>query len=238
MKKRGYQTLKLLALYLMPGVLIATFYYLVAPLMLIWGFPSIFTLSLAIMGVLMPWQLGVLMIKRGPQGKRSLLREILHNQVPVSPKHFILYAVALVLFAGLVYGVLSNTLNQFLKDEVFAFIPDWARIPEVDADEPQQTITILSLLIFGNVAGPLVEELYFRGYLLDRTPGTPVRRSLLNAFLFAVYHFWSPWDIVARTLAVAPYAYVTQKTKNLWIAVSAHIGVNMLSSIPILMMLF
>lgn len=238
MKNDWKSSVKLVALYLVPGILIATFYYLATPIMLTWDFPSVFTLSLAIMVVLIPVQLGYLVIKKSSRNEQSLLREILDRQQTVSVKNFILYVVVLILIAGLVYGLLSNSLNQYLKDEVFNWIPSWARILEVETVEPQQTFTIFALFIFGNILGPIVEEIYFRGYLLDRTPGSPVKRSLFNAFLFALYHFWSPWDIVTRTIAVAPYAYVTTRTNNLWIAVAAHVGVNMLSSIPVLLMLF
>lgn len=238
MKKGNLQSVKLISLYLVPGILIAAFYYLIAPIMIGLGLPSPFTLSLGIMIVLIPVQLGILLVKRNPKTDGSLLREILITQTSVNPLRFILYVIGLVVFAGLVYALLSSSLNVYLKDEIFTFIPGWARAVEIDASDSQLTITILSLLVFGNILGPLVEELYFRGYLLYRTPGAAIPRSLLNAFLFAVYHFWSPWDIVARTLAVAPYAYVTLKTDNVWIAITAHIAVNMLASFPILMMLF
>jgi membrane protease YdiL (CAAX protease family) len=227
----------LVGLYLGPGVLIGAFYFLVGPWLIELGYTGLMALVLAIALVLIPVQLGILWFQKNDQGDR-LLVAIWTNQKPVTLKWMVLYVVGLILFAGLVFGLLSSTLNAWLKEEVFVFLPEWAKTMTVPDESPQKVVTILLFVLFGNILGPLVEELYFRGYLLAKTPGTPVTRSVLNAFLFALYHVWSPWDILARTISLSPYAFVTIKEDNLWMSTFAHIGVNMLSSMAIIAMLF
>lgn len=46
--------------------------------------------------------------------------------------------------------------------------------------------------------GPFIEELYFRGFLLPRMAWMKKWALLVEAFLFALYHIWSPWQLVTR----------------------------------------
>ena len=62
-------------------------------------------------------------------------------------------------------------------------------------------------LLVNGLAAPVVEELYFRGYLLPRIPLSRGWAPLLNAALFSLYHLFSPWQNLARTAAVVPIAY-------------------------------
>ena len=39
-----------------------------------------------------------------------------------------------------------------------------------------------------------MEELYFRGYLLPRLPVAGWRAIPLSAALFALQHYWQPWN--------------------------------------------
>ena len=39
-----------------------------------------------------------------------------------------------------------------------------------------------------------MEELYFRGYLLPRLPVAGWRAIPLSAALFALQHYWEPWN--------------------------------------------
>ncbi len=227
-----------LGLYFVPGLLIALFYFLVTPWIISIGFSPVFSLSLAIIFILIPTQLGLLLLIKDKESKQSLLKTILTSQKAIKPLTFVLYVILLIAIAGITFALLSSTLTQWMKDQVFSFIPLWARNLEVSANEPQKTLTVLMLIVFGNIIGPLIEEFYFRGFLIHRVQGSFAKKSVLNAFFFALYHFWSPWDVVARTIAVIPHAWITLKTNNLWISIVAHISVNMLSSISLIVLLY
>jgi membrane protease YdiL (CAAX protease family) len=94
------------------------------------------------------------------------------------------------------------------------------------------------IMIFGNILGPAIEELYFRGYLLPRISRLKGWAPLINAFFFAAYHFWSPWEVVTRTIAVFPVAYTAYKKKNIYIGMFSHIALNILSSLSLLALIF
>lgn len=79
---------------------------------------------------------------------------------------------------------------------------------------------------------PLTEELYFRGYLLPRMPaGSKVWASVFHSALFALYHTWTPWMFVARTLGVLPLIYIVRKKENIYLGIIAHIILNSLDFI-------
>ena len=73
---------------------------------------------------------------------------------------------------------------------------------------------------------PTVEELYFRGYLLPRMPHLKGWSPLLHSALFALYHTWTPWLAVTRTIFVLPLIYVVQRKKNIYLGVIAHCLIN------------
>ncbi len=44
--------------------------------------------------------------------------------------------------------------------------------------------------------GGMVEEPYFRGYLLLRMQSPGIWASITNVILFSLYHIWSSWENV------------------------------------------
>jgi membrane protease YdiL (CAAX protease family) len=87
-------------------------------------------------------------------------------------------------------------------------------------------VTYSLFLIFNVFFAPLVEELYFRGYLLPRMKGRFA--TLLHSFLFAAYHIFSPWMIITITLGLLPLVFGVKK-KNIYIGIIAHILGNSVS---------
>ena len=73
------------------------------------------------------------------------------------------------------------------------------------------------------MVGPIVEELYFRGYLLPRMKGK--FGPLVHSFLFAAYHIFTPWMIITRTIGLLPLIYVV-KRKNIYVGIIVHILLN------------
>jgi membrane protease YdiL (CAAX protease family) len=81
-------------------------------------------------------------------------------------------------------------------------------------------VTYSLFLIFNVFLAPLVEELYFRGYLLPRMKGRFA--TLFHSFLFAVIHVFTPWMIITRTLGLLPLLFGVKK-KNIHIGIIVHI---------------
>lgn len=83
----------------------------------------------------------------------------------------------------------------------------------------------LGVVVVG-FAGPIVEEFYFRGYLLPRLSRFGAGLPLLHATLFSIYHFWTPWQNPSRILLSTAMSYVVWGKRNLYLAMVAHCALN------------
>ena len=98
------------------------------------------------------------------------------------------------------------------------------------------TATFVLFLVLNGVAGPVVEELYFRGYLLPRIEYLKGWSAPVNVFLFSLYHFFSPWQNISRILAFLPLAYIVRLKKNIFLSMLVHCLLNIgncLLSVPL-----
>jgi membrane protease YdiL (CAAX protease family) len=81
--------------------------------------------------------------------------------------------------------------------------------------------------VFIIFVAPTVEEWYFRGYLLPRMPQKlGWSGPLVHSLLFALYHVWSPWMVLARTLALLPLIYIVRWKENIRLGMAAHWLIN------------
>jgi membrane protease YdiL (CAAX protease family) len=85
---------------------------------------------------------------------------------------------------------------------------------------------VLASLLSGGLA-PLVEEAYFRGFLLPRMRHWGPMAPVANALLFGVYHFFTPWNLPAVFVAFLPVAFVVQARKNFRISLVVHVLFNL-----------
>ena len=85
--------------------------------------------------------------------------------------------------------------------------------------------------IFIAIIAPIVEELYFRGYLLPRMPHLKGWSPLLHSALFALYHTWTPWMVFTRTIGVLPLIYIVQFKRNIYLGIIAHCLMNVIDII-------
>jgi len=98
-------------------------------------------------------------------------------------------------------------------------------------------VIILAILGIG-IGVPIVEELYFRGYLMSRISRFSIWASVITIALWAFYHFWAPWSFLTYLLAFIPIAFVVLKTKNLYIAIIGHMMANLMlvmSLVPLML---
>ena len=85
--------------------------------------------------------------------------------------------------------------------------------------------------VLNGIAGPAVEELYFRGYLLPRISRLKGWAPLVNVVLFSIYHFLTPWQNPARILALLPVVYAVWWKKNIYIGIIVHCAANIIGAV-------
>ena len=79
-----------------------------------------------------------------------------------------------------------------------------------------------------NVILPIVEELYFRGFLLPRMERWGFWAPVLNMVLFSVYHLWAPslTDQFLRVAGFLPVVLLVWWKRDIRIAIFVHCSVD------------
>src|ERR671913_217014 len=149
-----------LVLHLLPGVLLLVFFLTVAPLVRGIGFPPVMAVYLAILFVIVPFELGYLIYQARKNGT-SLGNIVLYRQ-PV-PKGQLVLIVVLLFVGSSVLGALLLPVDFIVKENLFS----WA-VPRFSTEN--MLIMWVFGLIVNVIAGPVGGEIFFRGFLL---PGIP-----------------------------------------------------------------
>jgi uncharacterized protein len=223
-------------MHLIPGALLTLVYFLIAPPMMAAGYPSIAALLLAILVVLIPLELGILLVQGYRRHGRLTLADVVVWRQPLPWTTFAWLVPLLVVWGGLVFIGLSPLENLFAS-RLFAWMPAWS-LPSTAGVTFEGIARSKLLLIFGagfalnGIAGPVVEELYFRGYLLPRVARLGTLGSVLwNVILFSLYHFFSPWGNLSRILAMLPIVYMVARKRNIYVSMLTHCTINTLGMI-------
>jgi membrane protease YdiL (CAAX protease family) len=218
----------LLALFLVPGALATVAYVLVAPLVASLGYPPLFALLLAIVVVLLPIELGVVI--RAGRDRPEGIRSVIPYRRPLPLRSWAWLVPALIVAAFVGFG-LSMAVEPAVIGSLFAWLPDWFVRP-VDVDRVGDysreawLLTLAAYLVLNGFVGPIVEELYFRGYLLPRMDWMGRWAPLVNVTLFSLYHFWSPWQVVGRILGFGPTVYAVRWKENVYLGMVVHCSLN------------
>ena len=220
-------------LHLLPGVLMAAFYVLAAPLVRDLGFPSLMAIYLAILFVLIPFELGYLFYRARRNG--SSLGSVVLYREPVPRVQFVALVLGLFVWSSIFYVLVYPPLDAFLIENVFSWLPDSFFLVEDFAGYSTGALVTTWVLgmIVNAIAGPVVEEVYFRGYLLPRISRFGAWAPLINTVLFSVYHFFTPWQNVGRILGLLPLVYAAWWKRSIYVSMGAHV----LGNVSVMLML-
>ena len=221
-------------LHLLPGALITAFYAGAAPVVGNLGFPSLMAIFLAIGFVLIPFELGYLIYQARKKG--TTLGDLVLYRQPVRPGQFVALVIGLLAWSGICAVLLFPPLDGFLMENGFSWLPEWFFFAE---DFTRYSTAVLLItwtfgLIVNGIAGPVVEEMYFRGYLLPRISRLGAWAPLLNTALFSLYHFFTPWLNVSRIIGLLPMVYAAWWKRSIYVSMAVHVLGN---AIPMLFLL-
>ena len=223
----------LLGLFLIPGALATVAFVLLAPFIERAGFPPLAALLVAIVVVLLPVELGVILRAGRDQPHRIL--SVVPYRRPLPIRDWV-WLVPVLIGAAFVGFGLSMAIEPSIIDALFGWVPDWFVRP-VDLDRVGEytreawLITLAAYLVLNGFLGPIIEELYFRGYLLPRMEWMGRLAPLVNVSLFSLYHFWSPWQIVGRILGFGPTVYAVRWKENVYLGMVVHCSLNTLGTV-------
>jgi membrane protease YdiL (CAAX protease family) len=232
-----HSPLRAITLHLLPGVVMLGFFLVLAPLAETLGMPSLFVLFLGIPCVIVPIELGYLLYKgKQKNGSFSLKGVVLYREpIPLS-QYVVLVALGLA-WMGFLFFAVAQPLDRFLIDKFFAGLPAWFFGATKSLDQYARTKLLLAGtvgLVGNGIAGPIVEELYFRGYLLPRISYMGKWAPAVSSVLFSVYHFFTPWQNPVRLMALVPMTYIVAWNKNIYWGMIVHASINTLAMIMFL----
>ena len=234
--KNGHSELSgplLVALHLVPGIMFAVFFWVLSWILIRRGLTAYLALLITVPACLVPTEIGVMLFWSGRvTGTRSLSEAIRYRR-----KGTMVEYVVLPLLLFLCWGVLSialSPISQYVETHLPAWLPAWATqealINGVKSCPPiQRNITLVMAVLFSGLAAPVVEELYFRGFLLPRMEHWGWAAPVVNALLFAVYHFYFPGNVPAIFVIFVPISYVVMVRKNWRIGLIVHSLANLWS---------
>ncbi len=216
--------------HLYPGVVITIGFVILTPILIKQHYPPQLSLLLCILLISLPLLLGhLLWAKKHEEVKSIWTLNGYKNKLPTGK--LILYALGLVVFAFLIWGI-TQPLNIIITDKLFRWLPNWYTVQDFSgySKEAIQLTLILNLVLNGFIA-PVVEELYFRGYLLARMQVWGKWAFFVNALLFSLYHFWQPYIYLTLLLSLLPMTYAVWKTKDLRLGILTHCLLNVIGAL-------
>lgn len=221
----------LIALHLLPGLLIAGFYFVLANVFVQVGLSGYLALILSIPICLVPIELGVMVLWAVRfTGSRSILAVVDYQRKGTTADYI---ALPLFLFACLAaVSVAMQPISQYLETQWTDWLPAWATqealISGLAGIPPaQRSITFALAALLSGVVAPVVEELYFRGFLLPKMGQLGWVAPVVNSFLFAIYHFYFPENVPGIFVAFLPISYVAMFKRNWRIGAIVHIMSNL-----------
>ena len=220
-----HSTAQSVILHLLPGILVGCFYLLARQPVVNMGYPSIIALILAYAFVLIPVELGYLLYQGKKKTGRFTLKGIISYRDSIPWWQYLVWVFVIFIAVGAIFTLLKP-VDGFLQGKLFYWMPEPNSGLDGNYSRMILIVTYSIFLIFGVTLAPLVEELYFQGYLLPRMKGRFA--TLLHSFLFAAVHVFTPWMIITRTLGVLPLVFGVKK-KNIYIGIIFHILVDLIN---------
>lgn len=156
-----------------------------------------------------------------------------------------------ILFLGLIFamglGSVSVIWGDFTGLEAPEYFPFFLN-PAIDpmttdpalltpGFELKGAYWLVGLMLITLTLNILVEEVYFRAWLLPKMQNFGKYSWLLNGVFFAIYHTFQLW-LLPQILPLSLFmAYVVYKTKSIWPVFIIHLLVNSLTGISMIMLI-
>ncbi|MFD9964438.1 CPBP family intramembrane glutamic endopeptidase [Amycolatopsis sp. NPDC058986] len=223
-----------ITLHLLPGVLIVAVYLLIArPLTKSIGYPPFLGWAIAMLLALAPFELGLLLwLGRRRNGRFSLRGVVHYLDKPLSRGKLVALVIPLIVWF-LVVSFALMPMDSFFYDLLFRWLPfegAGGGLTDGLAGYPHSVMVVaLAVCIpLTGLAFPVIEELYFRGFLMSRLSRLGRWAPVLSTVLFSLYHLWSPWVFLSRVVFFFPGPWFVWRKKDLRVSIGMHAGTTFL----------
>ncbi|MFC7243454.1 CPBP family intramembrane glutamic endopeptidase [Catellatospora aurea] len=221
------------ALHLVPGALVvAAYLFLAEPFVKAINYPVFLAWAIALVIVLGPLMFGLLWLGRKRTGRYTLRTVAHYRDKPISRGKIIALVAGLIVWMTVV-SLSLVPLDNFVFDNFFTWIPfegaGGSATTYIDGySHAQLVVTMLVCLPLTGFTLPLIEEYYFRGFLLPRIAHLHWGAPVLNTVLFSVYHFWAPWTVLSKIVFLFPAVWLVWRKHDIRISIGMHPGTCLL----------
>jgi len=214
-----------------PGLAILAFYILISKYVINLGYPGLTTLLLAEIVILAPIGISHLLFHGKKLNGILSFKNVIVYTNKLSVKQYFKWTLIGILACTIVYVPLYP-LGLFLKENVFHWLPKWYFDPGFGTSDMNLIAKVFLYGVFiDGLIGPIVEELFFRGYLLPRMTYLKKWAPIVNGLLFGLYHFWQPHNYLAIIAIGIIISYVVWKKKNVYLGILIHCTINVLGAL-------
>jgi membrane protease YdiL (CAAX protease family) len=222
--------LKSVLYHLYPGIIITLCFILITPFLVQHGYPPQLGSLLAIIIVAIPLLPAHLFLAKKKEHRKNIWELNVYKN-KLSTGKLILYAVSLVVLMFLIWGI-TQPLDKIITDKIFNWLPAWYTVQDFKGySKASIELTLILNLLLNGFFAPVVEEYYFRGYLLPRMAAWGKWAFVLNTVLFSLYHFWQPYVYLTLIIALLPMIYMVWETKDLRLAILTHSLLNIVGAL-------
>ncbi|MDQ2717615.1 MAG: CPBP family intramembrane metalloprotease [Chloroflexota bacterium] len=227
-----------LVLHLFPGLCVLAFGFLATHFVIQAGFPGTLALLLSALLIGTPLRLGYLLYQGKKQHGVFSLQGIVLYWGRMPWWQYLLILLPIMVYA-IALEVLLSPVNSFPLTHMFWWLPP-ALLPSgaVTSLTTATLITALLAVLIDGIVVPVVEEVYYRGYLLPRLSRLGWLAPVVNVLLFTLGHFWQPYNYLLIFLLVLPEVYLVYWKRNIKISILIHCTANTLGAVLTLVALF
>jgi len=206
--------------------------------------PSLLLFFIAAMFTMFPFELWVIASANKREHGKYGLQAAFANHEPMEWWKILLWGLVLFGFAGIVSATiapLENRLTSGLSQKLYSVLPayfDWNDFGQMK-QYPRGILvfTCVFYILMNALIYPIIEELYFRGYLTNRLERYGILAPVIVAIAFSLYHWWLPFSNIFRICAFAPAAVIGYRKKNIYIPMVFHCLCNLFSSVSFIVSL-
>jgi membrane protease YdiL (CAAX protease family) len=229
LRMEHYGLFRSIRMHLLPGLLVVVLYIILAPVVNRYGYPSMLALTLAAFVVIVPLQLGHLFYKGYQLNGKLSLEGVIKPTQRMSASKFAGWLLASMVIL-IVIGAITFTFESKIKSSLFSWLPAWYFYDSNFQSYSKHALFVTAWirLILDGIIFPVTEELYFRGYLFPRLPGTIRYKWTLGAVLFAIYHFWQPWNYISLFFISLVLIAPVTKLNNVYLSIAIHMCANLI----------
>jgi membrane protease YdiL (CAAX protease family) len=220
-----------IVLHLVPGAIATAIYVGLVPFAERAGYPPLAAMIVGIVAGAIPFELGMVLLEGERRNGRWSFDGVIFNREAWPAARYFKVVPIIVLLCIVGYG-LGLPLDRVWHRVAFAWLPGWFVFSGVKQYAGYGRGVLLMVfagrLIFDALVIPVVEEIYFRGYLLPRISRFGGWAVWINCGLFSIYHFWSPYGLPTIFLASLPVVVVAWMTGNYRVGMLARIVVGII----------